>query len=176
MAKSHVIIGLASWMVFAPLFHASPFDPTGLAFAFGGSLLPDIDHPASWVGRRSRPLSTAISRVFGHRGVTHSVLAAVAFMALLNQRGYSSIIVSAASVGYLSHLAADMLSPAGLRLAWPLRRTWAVPVYKTGSMSEGIVVGGFCILAGCVLLQRLNAQGSLHAIQLWLETLRLPGR
>lgn len=175
MAKSHAITGLASWMVVAPLFHSSPVDPVSLVLALAGSLLPDIDHPASWIGRRSRPVSTAISRVFGHRGVTHSALAAVALVILLNHRGYSHAIVSAAAVGYLSHLAADMLSPAGLRLAWPLRWTWAVPVYKTGSASEAIVVGGFCILAGCVFLQRVGAHGSLHILQLWLRRAWLTG-
>ena len=176
MAKSHAMTGLASWMLVAPLLHASPVDPVGLALAFAGSLLPDIDHPASWVGRRSRPLSTAISRVFGHRGITHSALATVALVALLNQRGYPHVVVSAACVGYLSHLTADMLSPAGLRLAWPLKQTWAMPVYRTGAASEAILVAGFCVLAGWVLLQRLQVHGPLHALHLWVHRVLLPGR
>ena len=61
MAKSHVVVGLAAWIATAPLLHLSPIAPIYLALAVAGSLLPDVDHPNSWVGRRSRPISTAIA-------------------------------------------------------------------------------------------------------------------
>lgn len=125
IAKSHAIIGLASWIVVAPLLHLPPLSPTGLALAFVGSLLPDIDHSSSWVGRRSRPVSTLVSGVFGHRGITHSALAVAALIVVLMHGGYARAITAALAVGYLSHLAADMLTPRGLRLAWPLR-----PVFR----------------------------------------------
>ena len=55
MAKSHVVVGLASWVAAAPLLHLPITNPLYLGLAVAGSLLPDIDHPQSWVGRRSRP-------------------------------------------------------------------------------------------------------------------------
>ena len=171
IAKSHAITGLVSWIVVAPLLHLSPLDPVSLALALGGSLLPDIDHPASWVGRRSQPISTMISGVFGHRGITHSALAVVVLVALLSRGGYSRAVTSAFAVGYLSHLAADMLTPSGLRLAWPLRKTCGVPLYNTGSATEAVIVAGLCVLAGCVLLQGTGAHGLLHALQHWLVTI-----
>lgn len=148
IAKSHAIIGLASWIVVAPLLHLPPLSPTGLALAFVGSLLPDIDHPSSWVGRRSRPVSTLVSGLFGHRGITHSAVAVVALIVVLTHGGYARVVTAALAVGYLSHLAADMLTPRGLRLAWPLRKTWGFPVCNTGSPAEAIVVTGLCVLAG----------------------------
>ncbi|VEB43121.1 Inner membrane protein ydjM [Chromobacterium violaceum] len=48
-----------------------------LAGGLAGSLLPDIDHPKSWLGRRIPFLSRPISYLFGHRGITHSLLAVV---------------------------------------------------------------------------------------------------
>jgi inner membrane protein len=153
IAKSHAIIGVASWIVVAPFLHLPSLSSTSLALAFVGSLLPDIDHPSSWVGRRSRPISTVVSGVFGHRGITHSAVAVVALVALLTHTGYARAITSALAVGYLSHLAADMLTPRGLRLAWPLRKTWAFPVCTTGSPAEAIVVAGLCLLAGFCLLR-----------------------
>jgi inner membrane protein len=140
MARSHVVVGFATWIAAAPLLHLSPVDPSYIALAVAGSLLPDVDHPKSWVGRRSRPLSTAIAAVLGHRGITHSAIAVLLLAVLLLHAGYRRGVVSAVAVGYASHLAADMLTPQGLRLAWPHRRTWAFPLCRTGSPMEPAIV------------------------------------
>jgi inner membrane protein len=140
MAKSHVVVGVAAWIAAAPLLHLSPVNPIYLALTTAGSLLPDIDHPNSWVGRRSRPISTAIAAALGHRGFTHSAVAVAGLVALLSYAGYRQGAVSALAVGYLSHLAADMLTPRGLKLAWPLRGSWGLPLCRTGSPMETIIV------------------------------------
>ncbi len=140
MARSHVVVGVAAWVAAAPLLHLPPFDLNTLALAVIGALLPDIDHPGSWVGRRSRPVSTAVAAILGHRGVTHSAVAVLGLAVLLAHAGYRRPAVSALATGYLSHLAADMLTPRGLRLAWPLRRRWALPLCRTGSPAEALIV------------------------------------
>ena len=140
MARSHVAIGLCAWVAAAPILNLSALDAGGLALAATGSLLPDIDHPQSWVGRRLRLLSRIIAAVFGHRGITHSAVAVVGVIALLAHFGGQRAGVSAVAIGYLSHLAADMLTPRGLRLAWPLRRVWSVPICRTGSAMEPLIV------------------------------------
>lgn len=140
MARSHVIVGLATWIAAAPALHLPSLDPVYLSVVVTGSLLPDIDHPKSWVGRRTRPISTAIASTFSHRGITHSAIAVIALTALLLHVGYRRGGVSALVVGYLSHLAADMLTPRGLRLAWPLRGTWGLPVCRTDSAMEPVIV------------------------------------
>ncbi len=168
MAKSHVAVGLASWVVAAPLLQLAPFRPLSLALVLGASLLPDIDHPQSWIGRRARPVSTVLSALLGHRGITHSALAVVALVALLHHGGSSRAALSAIAIGYLSHLAADMLTPRGLRLAWPLRRTWGWPVCATGSAAEAVVVTGLCLLAGCAVLQGAPPHTWLRVAHAWL--------
>jgi inner membrane protein len=140
LARSHVVVGAAAWIGAAPILHLSPFDLRYLAMAMIGALLPDIDHPHSWVGRRTRPVSTLLAATLGHRGVTHSVLAVAGLVAVLAASGERRGFVAALAVGYLSHLAADLLTPRGLRLAWPLRRSWSVPVCRTGSPAEGLIV------------------------------------
>jgi inner membrane protein len=147
MARSHVIVGLAAWIFAAPAMHIDSLDPLYLGLVVAGSLLPDIDHPKSWVGRRTRPVSTAIAATFSHRGITHSAIAVIGLATLLVHAGYHRGGVSALVIGYLSHLAADMLTPKGLRLAWPLRRTWGVPLCRTGSGMEPVIV---TIVAGFV--------------------------
>jgi inner membrane protein len=160
MAKSHVVIGFAAWVVVAPLLHRSPFDPIDLGLAIAGSLLPDIDHPQSWVGRRTRPVSTVIARSLGHRGITHSALAVVGLVAALLWAGQRRDAVTALAIGYLSHLAADMLTPRGLRLAWPLRRSWGVPLCRTGSPAEALIVLGVaCGLVWSVISHHVRSIG-----------------
>jgi len=140
MARSHVVVGLAAWFAAAPLLHVPAFDPAYIGAVVAGSLLPDIDHPRSWVGRRTKPVSTAIAATLGHRGITHSAIAVAVLAFLLLHAGYQSAGVSALVVGYLSHLGADMLTPQGLRLAWPLRGNWGFPLCHTGSPAEPIIV------------------------------------
>ena len=148
MAKSHVAVGFAAWAAAAPMLHLPLFDPACLALVLVGSLLPDVDHPASWVGRRVKPVSTIAASVLGHRGITHSMFAMAGMAALLMHAGTQSGNIWPLVIGYASHLAADMLTPKGLRLAWPLPGTWGIPLCRTGSPMEAVVVFALVHLAG----------------------------
>jgi inner membrane protein len=165
MAKSHVVVGIAAWFVAAPMLHFSPVDPTYLGLAVAGSLLPDVDHPKSWIGRRSRPLSTTIAAALGHRGLTHSAIAVLGLVIVLLHAGYRRGPVSALAVGYLSHLAADMLTPQGLRLTWPLRKTWGLPVCRTGSPAEPIIV--LTLVVGMLWWTFEHGIGRVAAVPHW---------
>jgi inner membrane protein len=142
MAGSHVVLGVAAWMIAAPHLGFSPYAPVSVAVAAGAALIPDVDHPKSWIGRRMRPLSSELAKLLGHRGATHSLLAIFGCVWLLASHGMPRGILAPMSVGYLSHLAADMLTPGGLRLAWPLRGTWSLPLCRTGSWAEPVIVVG----------------------------------
>ena len=133
-------LGLAAWAWAAPRLGLPTLDPAALTLAVAGSLLPDLDHPHSWVGRRLRPISRPLAAVFGHRGATHSLIAVLSAALLLRAHGVSRAVSNPLVVGYLSHLGADLLTPAGLRLAWPLRGSIAVPLCRTGSPAEVLVV------------------------------------
>lgn len=117
-----------------------------------GCLLPDIDHPNSSFGRRVLPVSLMLSAIFGHRGITHSLLAVagvslsawLAFNGLAWQPALSVPFVLGLAAGYLSHLAADWFSNSGVPLLWPSRRRFVAPIsLSTGSPTEralGIVL------------------------------------
>lgn len=168
MAGSHAALGAAAWLVVAPHFGLSGSAALPLGLAVGGALLPDIDHPKSWVGRRLAPFSSLIARLLGHRGITHSLVAAGACAWLLHTRGLAPSLILPIVVGYLSHLAADLLTSGGLRLAWPLRGTWALPLCRTGSPFEPLVVatillGAWCGMVGPKQLgEDLRAAGACH--------------
>jgi inner membrane protein len=153
MAGSHVVVGAAAWYWLAPHLGLPPLSPISLGLAVGGALLPDIDHPQSWMGRRIRLISRPLSAVVGHRGVTHSFLAIAAGILVLRSHGPSREFALPLVVGYLSHLAADLLTPAGLRLAWPLSHRTAIPLCRTGSIIEPVFVAGLLIWTGAAILR-----------------------
>jgi inner membrane protein len=153
MARSHTVLGVTAWVAAAHNFHVPVLDPWALFFALAGSLLPDIDHPQSWIGRRSRLVSRPVAAVFRHRGATHSALAVLGLIILAMQAGHWKTAVIALTIGYVSHLAADMLTPAGVPLGWPSRRSWGLPLCRTGSPVEAIIV---VALVGALVWWRLG--------------------
>ncbi|CAH2604313.1 Metal-dependent hydrolase [Rhodovastum atsumiense] len=159
MVGSHVALGAASWLVVAPHLGQPAVGLVPLGLAVIGALLPDIDHPKSWVGQRARPLSTVCAMLLGHRGITHSLFAVAVCTWLLVEHGFSEATVAPLVVGYLSHLGGDLLTPRGLRLAWPLKGTWALPICRTGSASEPLVVmvALCCAIVATVGLDRVQA-------------------
>ena len=95
-------------------------------------LLPDIDHPKSFLGQRLSWVSKPVARAFGHRGFTHSLLAVFGALALFYLKVPDSWIIPADALqglvlGYLSHILADMLTPAGVPLLWPCRWRFRLP-------------------------------------------------
>src|SRR5271157_6515069 len=152
MAGSHVVVGISAWVWVAPHLGLPPLDPRALALTTIGALLPDIDHPASWVGRRLRVISRPLAAMLGHRGVTHSLLAVFVCLFLLRWQGFSRAVIGPLMIGYLSHLAADLLTSSGLRLAWPSRKRQAIALCRTGSFGESIIVAGVAIGAGATIL------------------------
>jgi inner membrane protein len=154
MAGSHVVVGIAAWTLVAPHLGLPVLDPVALGLTTFGSLLPDIDHPSSWVGRRLPVISRPLAAMIGHRGVTHSALAVLACLIFLRWQGFSRAVIDPLVIGYLSHLGADLLTSSGLRLAWPSRKRQAIPLCRTGSFAESIIVAGVAICAGVVLLRQ----------------------
>ena len=146
MASSHIIVGAAAWTWLAARFGLPALDPVATGLAVLGALALDIDHPKSALGSRLKPLSLPISLIFGHRGITHSLLAVGVCGWLFLESGVYGRLTAPFLVGYVTHLAGDLLSPAGLPLLYPLkrRRTFALPIIKTGGFSEQLVVVLLC--------------------------------
>lgn len=145
MAGSHVVVGTAAWgWIVAERLGGSivgHLDWRAFGVAAIASLLPDIDHPNSWMGRRLPFLSRPLAAIFGHRGLTHSLLAVALLLGLgfYGLGGWAAPLV----VGYLSHIAADGLTPQGVPLLWPSRRRFSLPICTTGGMVEYIIVALF---------------------------------
>lgn len=145
MAGSHVVIGAAAWAVAANLSGLPGNAPEALAAAALGALLPDIDHPQSWAGRRMRVISVPLAMIVGHRGITHSLIAVAAGVIVLAALGFGWMAAPVV-VGYLSHLAADSLTPSGVPLLWPSRRRFTFNLCRTGGPLEIALVAAIAVI------------------------------
>ncbi|MFC4736158.1 metal-dependent hydrolase [Bacillus daqingensis] len=120
-------------------YTAFSFTETAPAFTAAGLMLgavfPDIDETTSWIGRRSRGLAFWVKLLFGHRGLTHSGIAAlVAVLVLLR---FDHAFIEAFCFGFVAHLTGDLFSRSGIPLFYPLtRKRTSLPVYRTGSWVE----------------------------------------
>ena len=153
MAGSHVVLGAAAWTWVAPHLGLPALDPLAIILSMTGALLPDIDHQTSWVGRRLRVISRPLAATIGHRGITHSFIAVIAGLVFLHWEGMSREVIDPLVVGYLSHLAADLLTTGGLRLAWPSPKRQAIGICRTGSFAEAAIVAGIATGAGVHILE-----------------------
>lgn len=144
-AEGHLLFAIAS-AVFAKNAELTPVLAQAdwwhiLPAAVMTCLLPDIDHPKSLLGQRLPWISKPIARIFGHRGFTHSLFAVFAALALCYLRvpadaALPGDVLQGMVVGYLSHIAADMLTPAGVPLLWPCRFRFRIPLVVTRSDNQ----------------------------------------
>jgi len=109
-----------------------------------GALLPDIDQPRSYIGRKV-PVSYGAYLIAGHRGLFHSLagavgVALVALVALQKWTPAYSFLWLSLAAGYLSHLVLDTLNPSGVPWLWPLKQRLSVPLVRTGSVWERLFV------------------------------------
>ena len=151
--KTHIVGGI----VLAGVIHQHFFTLSELQFtcyyigATVGSLLPDIDHPQSFISQQMRLLHYPFQRL-GHRKGTHSLLAlAIVFeiMYLLFGKNYVGLGVV---LGYLSHLLLDMLNPRGVPLLYPFTKYKYKIIGKihTGERGEEIIY--FILMVGLLFL------------------------
>jgi inner membrane protein len=156
--RTHFIGGVLAGTGAALLLRSDPLLFAGVAgFA---SLLPDLDSPKSFVGRKVWPVSAGVDYTLGHRGPLHSLLGAALACAgsffALKALHLNLLLLCAVAVGYISHLLLDALNPQGVPLLWPCKKRLGVPLCQTGSWPERIT---FYPLAAGAVWVLLTAKG-----------------
>jgi inner membrane protein len=159
--KTHVIGGISAGVLANEfLIHHIPVSNQETSYLFMGtifiagsvigSLIPDIDHRGSYLGRRAKLLSVPIHLLVGHRGITHTPLMLMAIVSLLLfvsktfLSGTDSLVFSYMTLGIgtgiASHIFLDSLTKGGVPLLYPFssKKISLLPL-KTGSFSEKIV-------------------------------------
>ncbi|WPS85455.1 metal-dependent hydrolase (plasmid) [Brevibacillus halotolerans] len=116
-----------------------------------GSLLPDIDHRGSYLGRRLPILSfLANATMGGHRGATHAPFITVAlttlFVLITNYfvngifQLFCLILLAGCMTGALSHIFLDSLTKSGVPLLYPFsKRHYRLASLTTGGIGEILV-------------------------------------
>lgn len=140
--RTHLAAGLCTGFLIAAKTGGNA-GPAVLASAVG-ALLPDIDQPRSYIGRKA-PVSYGAYLVAGHRGLFHSLIGAAgaALLALTALHKWAPVYSSLwlpLVAGYLSHLVLDTLNPSGVPWLWPLKQRVSIPLVRTRSVWERLFV------------------------------------
>ena len=125
-------------------------EPAGFALVCLGSVLPDIDHEESWIGRRVGFIATLVKTYAGgHRGATHACWPVVALFLASFVWPYLTPV----AVGYATHLAGDYLCDGGIPLLWGYdNRRFGQHLFVTGDRCETFIALG-AVAAAFVLVQ-----------------------
>lgn len=146
LAKTHIIGGVAAGLAAAVYTDLEP--ATVIVFATVGSIIPDIDHIGSTSGRALRPLSRLISGIFGHRTFTHSIAFLGVAAWLLSMVSTDVSLILGVLVGMASHIVLDAMTEAGVKLFYPLKISFRIPLYiNTGGAMEKVVFVGLVFLS-----------------------------
>jgi inner membrane protein len=154
MAPTHAALGYAV----AKAVGADGFETAVFVI---GSIIPDIDHPQSFIGKVFYPISNPIYRRFGHRKLIHSVMIwmpVIFVFALVWKPGIWF------GIGAITHCLMDCLNITGVQLFTPLsnkvivllNRNLRIPV---ASRNEFILL---CVLMVCgYLAYEMERKGGL---------------
>ena len=147
-APNHITGGIVFTGIFCSFWNVNIFASPGLVgLTVFASLLPDIDHSRSIIGKFFLPVSRWLDRNYGHRTVTHSllffVLTAVLVKAVEVLFGADNLFL-VYCFALSSHLIFDMLTRQGIPLLYPFYRNPCVigsnPDLRLSGKGNGEVV------------------------------------
>ena len=164
VAGGVVFTGIYLSMADINIFSSAAF----LFFTAFFSLLPDIDHTSSILGKPFYPISRYLDLKFGHRTITHSLICYIVLIVIVK---IFELIITGGNVitnifiwAYASHLILDMLTIKGVPLLYPFKKNPCVipgnPKYRfhaSDFKTEAMMFGFFILLA--FSLQDLFANG-----------------
>ncbi|MFC1753083.1 metal-dependent hydrolase [Thermoproteota archaeon] len=135
MALTHLAFGFLTALFSIQFLHPKN-QILFLILVMFGSLLPDLDHPRSKLGRKTKVLAW----LFQHRGFMHSIYAVIIMFMLSRLIFWNAIYVWALPLGYLSHLVSDSFSKEGIMFFHPLSKAKLRGIVRTGSSAEYIIL------------------------------------
>jgi len=147
MARTHVAFG-----ILVGLFFITPYSFTNkilfMTALIIGSILPDIDHPKSRLGRKIKPIAYLFSFLFGHRGLLHAIWIPASLL-IVHYYFYSNILLFALAIGCISHLVSDSFTVQGINFIHPFQKLHVSGFVETGGFVEMIIL--VLILVGIVV-------------------------
>lgn len=139
IGRTHLAVGIAAGIAVSQELSTLNM-PLLITTSALGSLLPDICHSNSKIGRKFPLVSTFIHFMFGHRTLTHSLFFLLMVTMSVSLITQSTSITIGILIGMATHLILDFLTKAGISLFWPLsikvRNFWTV---KTGGWIDKLI-------------------------------------
>lgn len=167
---SHLTCGLMAGFGYAVLGmcldNLTPPQAITVAVAAGvASLVPDIDMPNSKLGRKIKPISKTIHKLFGHRTLTHSILWLIPLI-ILSVKTIGTeyfCVVLGTTLGFVSHILSDVMTRGGVPLLWPYsRKRYHLTNINSGEHDFLITVITDVILIGAYFLGYKLSTGGFH--------------
>lgn len=155
---NHIAGGLAFTGIFASFADVNIFArPEYVVSCVFFSLLADVDHTRSILGKLFYPAAKWLDRHYGHRTITHSLpcfLGVVLAVGLIEKLLFGRLTLTGiAALAYGSHLLFDMCTRSGIPFFLPFSRARCVlpgnpnlRLSNTQPMAEVVVFFGFCLL------------------------------
>ncbi len=137
MYRTHILFGFLLGL-FALDFFKINNKLLFLLFVILGSIFVDIDSSESLLGSRIKPISWLINKVFGHRGLFHTIYMPLIIFLISIYYGYTNI-GAGFSLGYLSHILIDCFNINGIRLFRPISDFHVRGFIRTGGFLESII-------------------------------------
>lgn len=138
MGKTHKLGGLCTGLMASAILTTLPIttdklivDGILIGTAVVGSLLPDIDHTNSTIGKQHKIISKCTNVLFGHRGITHAPLIYFALFGMIFWflNGIDTLLkpfilagIFGLFLGIMSHLFLDIITKSGIPILYPISK------------------------------------------------------
>lgn len=166
---NHLTGGIVFTGLFCSFFSVNIFaNPIFVSVTLIGSVIPDIDHTKSLIGKAFYPIAKYLSVNYGHRTITHSLLflIGICLISVFIEKNFREdfSISTILFFSVFSHLLFDMVTLQGIPLFYPFYKNPCVlPAnpemrIRSGNIrQEGIILFIFCFLT--FFMQDLFANG-----------------
>jgi len=158
IALTHITFAVASTLMFGAT------SPITILLVAIGSLLPDLDHPKSTIGRLFYPISIYLNKTIGHRTLTHSLLLWFP-LNIIGLYFYKPLFYL--TLGGISHLVLDSWNVSGVMLFNPFSEKLFVLAgrkyrIRSGSRPEIILIVIFLFTS--LVINHINDLGGVRSI------------
>jgi len=138
--RTHILFAFFVYLLFIKIFSAN-FSFLPLIFILIGAVLPDIDHPKSFINKYYLlGIGKIISFFSEHRKFWHSIfgmmLIFIIFLTMTYCFKLQYIFAFALIIGYFLHLLADSFTPTGIKWFWKFSNFKTKGFIKTNSFFE----------------------------------------
>jgi inner membrane protein len=148
--RTHIAFALLVGLLFVENFKGNSILFLIIVLFF--TMLPDIDHPKSKLGRKIPFVSKIFSFLFGHRNLLHSIFIAIGLSFLIYSffgKWWAPVFL-----GYFSHILIDGFTLEGINFIYPFKQLRLQGFVEVGGKQE-ILIFWFLVFIDSLLFYRV---------------------